>query len=594
MSYYRNDRQKCRQTKASIQKNAKKHPHHNNNNKWSTGSFSLGTHTRKEERHWLRIATQKHAPYYKQRDWEGELPDLLEIFSEEEIDWILVESVIDTYGAFTYNQRTYLIKFIARTGLTHNPELDEEGKPILNRTTPIHHAARRQPFNYGTIIREFFKIFDRFDVNYVDEDGLTHFHVACEFGLCDIVEQFLEIGQNPNCLVPLTGNSPLHLALYRGQYFVAGVLLRNGADINLANRAGSTALHIACLNCHSHLLVKMALRMYDDRNETVQVDALDNLGRTPLQWAVANLLPDMVDILLDHGADLSSFVFPTEDYFAERFKSQNTKSVNFELRLATGALIVVECLEKRGYELELREALVVMKLFAEYGLFEKSDDAGDFWYKDEEFARKAKQIMMKSEMSLYEAILLSPEEAAKLIKCWDYFRFARSEKLLDLPWRSRTSSSPRASNRQNRKNGAKKERSHGEHGRGLGPVVHLLPDPAATRRSGQASTAAAAKSAATQRSQRYVQCTDEAQDRSEHDQRPDEFPAHRPHRQRRSRHGQRPSQRHTDADAGQGWLRDRLRSQDSSIANRLSDLTVGDVVREKKMTLEKSICRADS
>uniref|UniRef100_A0ABD2WJ55 Uncharacterized protein n=1 Tax=Trichogramma kaykai TaxID=54128 RepID=A0ABD2WJ55_9HYME len=375
--------------------------------------------------------------YYVFRDWEGELPDLLEIFSEEEIDWILVESVIDTYGAFTYNQRTYLIKFIARTGLTHNPELDEEGKPILNRTTPIHHAARRQPFNYGTIIREFFKIFDRFDVNYVDEDGLTHFHVACEFGLCDIVEQFLEIGQNPNCLVPLTGNSPLHLALYRGQYFVAGVLLRNGADINLANRAGSTALHIACLNCHSHLLVKMALRMYDDRNETVQVDALDNLGRTPLQWAVANLLPDMVDILLDHGADLSSFVFPTEDYFAERFKSQNTKSVNFELRLATGALIVVECLEKRGYELELREALVVMKLFAEYGLFEKSDDAGDFWYKDEEFARKAKQIMMKSEMSLYEAILLSPEEAAKLIKCWDYFRFARSEKLLDLPWRSR-------------------------------------------------------------------------------------------------------------------------------------------------------------
>ncbi|CAB0042710.1 unnamed protein product [Trichogramma brassicae] len=571
MSYYRNDRHRCR-TKPSIPKNVKKHPHHNNdnynNNKWLTDSFSLDTHTHGEFNEYIVDNWYPKKTGLRRRRWRPRLPRL---------------------------SKVHLVEFVARTGYRHKPNLDEEGRPILNRTTPIHHAARRQPLNYDTMICEFFKIYDRFDVNYIDEDGLSHFHIACEFGLSDIVEQFLEIGQSPDCLVPLTGNSPLHLALYRSQYTVARVLLKNGADINLANSDGLTALHIACLHCHDHLLVKMSLRMYDDRHETVQIDARDKLGRTPLQWAVANLLPNMVDILLDHGADLSRFSFPTEDYFAERFKSQNAMSVNFKLRLATGALIVVERLAKRGYELELSEALVVMKLFRQYGLFEKPDDVENCWCKDEEFARKAKKIMMKPKMSLYEAILLSPDKAAKMITCWDYYRFARSEKLLELSWQSKTSSSPRAPNRQNRKNGAEKERSHGEHGRGLGPVVHLLPDPAATRRSGQASTASAAAEPATQRSQWYVvQCTDEAQDRPEHDQRPDEFPAHRPHRQRRSRHGQRPSQRHTDADAGQGRLRDRLRSQDSSIANRISDLTVGNVVREKKMTLEKSICRADS
>ncbi|KAL7293295.1 hypothetical protein TKK_0013069 [Trichogramma kaykai] len=372
--------------------------------------------------------------YHTFRYWRGQFPDLREIFTVKEIDWLLEKSVIPREGLNIY-KRAYIIEFVARTGYKDEPRLNENGSPILRRTTPVHLAVNVYWgfINWNLAISELFKIYNRYDLNYIDEAGMTHLHVACDFGLEQIVEKFLVFGQDPNCLVAATGDTPLHLALTKNHNHVAGLLLRNGADINLANHAGMTALHIICINCHDLDWVKVFFQMYDDRHETVQVDALDNLGRTPLQWAVANLLPDMVDLLLDRGADLSSFVFPTEDYFAERFKSRNRMALNFKLRLATGGLIVVERLEKRGYELELSEALVVMKLFAEYGLFESPTEVEKTWFDGEDFVSKAKEIMLKPSLSLHALLGLPYKEAEKQLTYADYFRFARSENLCIVP-----------------------------------------------------------------------------------------------------------------------------------------------------------------
>ncbi|CAB0039586.1 unnamed protein product [Trichogramma brassicae] len=231
----------------------------------------------------------------------------------------------------------------------------------------------------------FSKIYNKFDLNYIDEFGLTHFHVACRYGCADVVQKFLDFGQDPNLLVREIDDSPLLLALNWRHEEVAELLLRRGADLNLRNAEGSTPLHIICHRYRDDNSAELLFKINKELHRPVQLDVADNYGRTPLQLAVANILPNTVDVLLSNGADLSSFVFPADSYFCEEVKPpEHGIRIKFELRLASGALLIVESLEKSGYELDRSDALTIMKFFAKRGLFEKSSDLEKHWYDDGE------------------------------------------------------------------------------------------------------------------------------------------------------------------------------------------------------------------
>ncbi|KAL7293455.1 hypothetical protein TKK_0013215 [Trichogramma kaykai] len=111
------------------------------------------------------------------------------------------------------------------------------------------------------------------------------------------------------------GRTPLHYALQQRHRKNFEFLLRSGADPNVADDEGSTPLHATAKSDNDSM--EAFINACGDNELRVRVDVRDKLGRTPLEWAVANLLPNSVDLLLDRGADLSSFVFPTADYFAE-------------------------------------------------------------------------------------------------------------------------------------------------------------------------------------------------------------------------------------------------------------------------------------
>uniref|UniRef100_A0ABD2WJL1 Uncharacterized protein n=1 Tax=Trichogramma kaykai TaxID=54128 RepID=A0ABD2WJL1_9HYME len=584
-------------------------------------------------------------------DWKGELrSDFWGLFRGEEIDWLFAGSESSSEVIPICFQRQLIIEFVAHTGYKDKPDVGQDGKPILRRTTPVHLAARSCCCNREIVIYELFQMYDRFDVNYTDEDGLTHFHVACQFGFEDVVEKFLEHGQDPNCLAqevdpplhlaligyheeivetlvehgadlnmpnkdgstplhlmskayfgnvdlvetlfelgeknhqpvlidardkfgntPLHvaleyentsmaawllsrdadpnlaneegstflhvickkccnvdlakmifersddghpevqvnardnwGRTPLHLALARGRRQLAKLLLRNGADPNSVDEEGSTPLHVICegkcddelaelffkinddmqqvhvdardkkgntalhyvltgkqiklfelllrrgadpnlTNAEGstalHVLCKYDYDVYDlmvllfkisrEKNRPVQIDARDNSGRTPLQWAVANLQPDTVDLLLDNGADLSNFVFPNETYFAKKFEAkQYTLLLVYKLRLACQVLAIVKSLEKSGYELTKSDALTIMKFFDDDDFFEASSyvERRHRLCADQEFARKAKEIMVNPGLTLYDLTRLRPREAVKRVTCRDYFEFPREER----------------------------------------------------------------------------------------------------------------------------------------------------------------------
>uniref|UniRef100_A0ABD2VZP8 Uncharacterized protein n=1 Tax=Trichogramma kaykai TaxID=54128 RepID=A0ABD2VZP8_9HYME len=456
--------------------------------------------------------------YFLISDWEKcpDTPNLRDVFQPAEIERLLVDAVADRFRDKSNNypgQR--FIKFVASCGYKDEPPAES---PSSCRTTPVHHEAKRKSPDKRNIA-ELFKIYDGYDVNYADEEsGLTHFHVACKFGLQEVVREFLEHGQDADGLPRVAGvasiDTPLILALENLQFLVVRLLLEHGADPNAVNEEGLTPLLVSCkprphamtylcskilldekyqpvridardesgrtplhlsllfddrrlaelllsrgadpnLPCTEdgstplHIICKRDVddnsdetenglleaffRSCDERKLTVLIDAKDNEGRTPLETAVANLLPRVVDVLLDRGADLSNFVFPTAARFDARFQSSYRNRIdNVKLRLAACTMMVIECLEKRGYEPKLAAALTVAKLFTKYGLLEKSSSSSSSspenrWYDDPNLAEKTKRVMMKDDdtsPSLYDLIQLRPEEAAKEFTTTDYFEFA--------------------------------------------------------------------------------------------------------------------------------------------------------------------------
>uniref|UniRef100_A0ABD2VWG2 Uncharacterized protein n=1 Tax=Trichogramma kaykai TaxID=54128 RepID=A0ABD2VWG2_9HYME len=301
--------------------------------------------------------------------------------------------------------------------------------------TPLHLAL----WNRHRIATEFLMC-RHADPNIANVDGHTPLHAACWGGLDDhLAEQFFRV-YGPRLRVNVRdtkGRTPLHLALNkRHRRRLVELLLRHGADPNsVDHEEGQTPLHILSKYYYSTDRARMFFQINDEKNQEVRVDAKDKLGRTPLQWAVAKLLPSMVDLLLDRGADLANFVFPTEDYFAAGVKpTSGENSHRFKLRLVSGALACVHHLAQRGYELDRAQAWMIMKALNEYGVYEEPLPAKR-WYQedddDEAFARQTKEIRI-GDVTLHELVRLPPVEAEKRVAYQDYFDLWHSKKLSEL------------------------------------------------------------------------------------------------------------------------------------------------------------------
>ncbi|XP_023315887.1 uncharacterized protein LOC111693923 [Trichogramma pretiosum] len=433
-----------------------------------------------------------------------QLPNLREFFRGEEIDWILAEFVKSATYDYSDNRET-LINFVIRTGYKDEPEVDKDGRPLLHRTTALHHADKSCEYYRFAMVSDLFKIYDRFDANYTDEYGYTHFHVACEFECYEAIQQFLDLGQDPNCPVPKTGNSPLHLALIRRHTEVAELLLIYGADPNLANKSGSTPLHLICEisdlefkrlrtipkfvdtffkicdekrqtvqvdvrdksgqtplhlalerikekeaelllrrganpnlanedgSTPLHLIctrydendfVETFFKIIDDKHQPLEVNARDKWGRTPLEYAVERLLPITVDFLLDHGADVSNFVFPNVSQSDDPpFHGGN------RLMLACRVLLCAQHLEERGYELDRDDVLTMMKW---YTMCDSMRVVGlsRLCEEDKNLLREEKIMKMNTGrgLTVYDLLYLEPEEAAKRVVYKDCYDLTRSQK----------------------------------------------------------------------------------------------------------------------------------------------------------------------
>ena len=154
----------------------------------------------------------------------------------------------------------------------------------------------------------------KYDVNIVDERGLTPLHRATIDGLKEAIVTLLKVGGkdsmtvvageqgtplhqavaegskdivslllNEGCpldLIDPRGVNPLHVAAEYGYTSIVKLLLQRGCRIDLRTSTGTTVLHFAAIRGHTDLIGFFSQRGLD-------VNIADNLGSTPMHSAIA-------------------------------------------------------------------------------------------------------------------------------------------------------------------------------------------------------------------------------------------------------------------------------------------------------------------
>jgi ankyrin repeat protein len=135
------------------------------------------------------------------------------------------------------------------------------------------------------------------DVNHQNADGSTPLQWAVFEVDVDEVRRLIDAGADVS-LANHYGASPMSLAAEIGHAEILELLLDAGADVNSATPEGLTALHGVARTGNLE-----AAELLLERG--AKVDAREGWGeQTPLMWASARRHPEMMQLLIDHDADV--------------------------------------------------------------------------------------------------------------------------------------------------------------------------------------------------------------------------------------------------------------------------------------------------
>jgi uncharacterized protein len=141
---------------------------------------------------------------------------------------------------------------------------------------------------------------DHADANAAQADGTTALHWAVRQNDLETVDALLGAGANVK-LATRYGITPLYLAAENGNAAIMDKLLKAGADPNSATPGGETALMTAARTGKLD-----AVKLLLDRDARVNTRE-SMRQQTALMWAVTENHADVVKLLLEHGADLAAF-----------------------------------------------------------------------------------------------------------------------------------------------------------------------------------------------------------------------------------------------------------------------------------------------
>jgi ankyrin repeat protein len=137
------------------------------------------------------------------------------------------------------------------------------------------------------------------DVRAKDVDGTTALHWAAHYADVDLVARLLKAGAEVNVSNDY-GSSPMMEAAIIGNADILKLLVKAGGDVESPNPEGQTVL-MAVARTGNVDAAKVVLAKHPN------LDAVEQWGgQTALMWAAAQSQPDMVELLIKHGANVNA------------------------------------------------------------------------------------------------------------------------------------------------------------------------------------------------------------------------------------------------------------------------------------------------
>ena len=137
------------------------------------------------------------------------------------------------------------------------------------------------------------------DLNHQDSRKYSVLHFAVEQKYADVVQVLIDAGadiETKNC----DGRSPLHLASILGELTTVKMLVKAGADVRATDAERDTCLTLAAYDGHTDT-VRYLVGLPE-----VDLNHQDSNNFTALHFAVQEKRADVVQVLIDAGADIET------------------------------------------------------------------------------------------------------------------------------------------------------------------------------------------------------------------------------------------------------------------------------------------------
>ena len=190
-------------------------------------------------------------------------------------------------------------KTAAVLGFIKNPEVDVHIKDNAGRTAAMYAVCVKQQ----QLAKALLPLMGT-DTDDADIEGFTMLHYACQYGQVEIAKLLLEknqVKENSGSVnrASNVGETPLMMAARASNLVIVKLLLAAGAAADCSNRKGDTALHLAAV-LGNVPLGKALLAAGAD------IDAKTLEGQTPLMYAVIKGKSDFAQMLILDNADVNA------------------------------------------------------------------------------------------------------------------------------------------------------------------------------------------------------------------------------------------------------------------------------------------------